>query len=308
MLKKITSCKSNYIIVSALLIVVSFFVGMRTGAVKSKIKNFRLDLHAANLELNNKNAEIDNLKLRQKESIEFSKDSLRNYFVPDDYGIRLYQLMKDVHELFEKHGIKYSANSGTLLGAVRHGGIIPWDDDLDIVIFPEDVDKFFSLKTEFEKLGYNFGDSSKETIDKYKDYTSWVQIGYNDDLKDPIVDVFLLKKIPTFYGHNIYMNGSWATVMSDTRDVFFENDLLPLKKYKFGPIEIWGPNSPYYNLGSMYENWDRIAWTSNYGNHLNPYLERLGKEKYKPLGKKIILNGDLYLPLYISKPLENRVK
>lgn len=61
----------------------------------------------------------------------------------------LLSLMKEMHTYLGEKNIRYYLLGGSALGAVRHGGFIPWDDDIDIGMFRDDYEKFLSVCGDF---------------------------------------------------------------------------------------------------------------------------------------------------------------
>ena len=85
--------------------------------------------------------------------IELSQEQLRK--------LQLVQLemLIEVDRICKKCGIKYNIIAGTLLGAVRHGGYIPWDDDADVALLRPEYEKFRkACKTELDKTRFYFQD------------------------------------------------------------------------------------------------------------------------------------------------------
>ena len=115
----------------------------------------------------------------------------------------LLMMLKDIMELCDENGIEYYAYAGTAIGAVRHEGFIPWDDDMDIFMTRENYEKF-------EKVIKERNDKYKfVTIENTEDYFLlfskvmlkgtrfrewWAnQVDFNPGIA---VDIFTLEKLP----------------------------------------------------------------------------------------------------------------
>lgn len=65
------------------------------------------------------------------------------------------ELLKEFDRICRKYNLKYNINFGTLIGALRHNGFVPWDDDIDVTMYYEDCDKLYKImEKELDKEKY----------------------------------------------------------------------------------------------------------------------------------------------------------
>lgn len=116
------------------------------------------------------------------------------------------KILKYYHAFAEEHNLQYSLCAGTLLGAIRHQGFIPWDDDIDVMMRRSEFEKFENLflSSNFEEdnLAYQSTKNNKTYFASYSKIRSkTMNIRENlpktqTDNYGPWIDVFPYDNVP----------------------------------------------------------------------------------------------------------------
>lgn len=183
------------------------------------------------------------------------------------------EMLHDIKMLCEKYGLRYYLDYGNLLGAVRHGGFIPWDDDIDITMPYADYVKFLEISR--EEFGDKYFLQTSDTDTNY--YRSYARIRKNNTT---FMDAYNLK-------WDIH-HGVWI-------DIFPLVEINPGIEYKIKRLIMQVSNY------ILMDNYFQI--------HIDEFEEKLGKLGAKlvrlfhkiPRGARVKLKNWLQRPIYTAK-------
>ena len=148
--------------------------------------------------------------MEQKElGQDFFQDEYRcGYYVTKEMKLvwsKELELLKEFDRACTKHGLTYFLDGGTLLGAVRHGGFIPWDDDVDVIMPRKDYDKLWEIARDEFSEPYFFQTSLSEkgffrthAQLRRSDTTGFIELDRNKSINKGIfLDIFVLDGVPS---------------------------------------------------------------------------------------------------------------
>ena len=220
----------------------------------------------------------------------FVESNLQDIRTGDRVLMIIRKMLKDVHSLFSAHGLRYWIDGGTLLGAVRHKGMIPWDDDADICIDAVNEQLLLDLEGPLFEMGYGLGKFwagykiypiNGFKVQYYNRNWKWnnpeADMDNDDpDYKFPFIDVFLCKPECDKY---VYADPKVKNMYQ--KFYHHRSDLMPLKKYEFDGFVLSGPANAIPYLDRAYGKDWRVVGYRCY-DHLNQRFLPVKKFKLEP--------------------------
>ncbi|CAG5134667.1 unnamed protein product [Candidula unifasciata] len=173
-----------------------------------------------------------------------NRDLISYYFKPrlePKTVILIIKILKAFDSVMNKRGLEYLLYSGTLLGSYRHHGIIPWDDDIDVVV-PLKVSAVLHHALKDLEPEYSY---IARSIPCWKLFSAYGHSFADYKWKWPFVDIFFYDKNDTHI---------W-TMHSKVTDRFIMplNIVLPVRRRPFMGLLLPGPHNPSAVLARRYD-------------------------------------------------------
>ena len=240
----------------------------------------------------------------------------------------LLKILEDTTKIFDDNGINYVLNGGTALGARRHNGFIPWDDDIDICVMEKDIKKILDLEKKFKEKGLFIQNYKTEPNTPY--YFTKIRLKNTifeeriirdlDINKGIFLDVFPLRSVPNSkfrYLFNYYFFRIFNLLFTSNKTTYSSSKLKIIYKLIFKCISFLFSSGCLYSLLKNRFNSDDKDFLGYYGfkNLVFKRKDFFNRVKVSFEGKDFyqLNNVDEYLIHYYGSsylelpPLEKRV-
>ncbi len=208
---------------------------------------------------------------------------MKNDVLHQKYVNQVYEILAFIDYVFTKYNMKYVLEFGTELGAIRHKGFIPWDDDIDIVLFENEekvaqaFEKEIKANNQENRFVFIRGRDNKHLLTKYP------IIRIKDGIVTDMFNKYIKCKFNNKEKYYLSSDGTCDKIIYKNFS-FSYNEIFPLKKCVFGPLKLPCKNNVKEAFNFYYgDDWERILYTSNH---------TLNKKR----NKKIVLTKELLKP------------
>jgi hypothetical protein len=192
---------------------------------------------------------------------------------------KLYDIVEVTAGLFDENAIRYTIEGGTLLGAVRNGGLIKHDNDADFDVLQDDLDKIKDLSNNFAEYGLDIIDVPGWGLQiTHTDSPSLGPGLWTDGIRQwtsnwPFLDLIAIQLDETTGKYTLAQDVAYhdypeySLTKSD-----WEN---PFERVQFGHLKLWaigGYENRRAYLDRHYKNWDKVI-EMNMDHRTNQYFE-----------------------------------
>ncbi len=223
----------------------------------------------------------------------------------DEIKKRVFMILCDFADFCDQNGLRYYLSGGTLLGAIRHKGFIPWDDDVDLLMPRPDFDRLHfilkdkEIKSYYKLIGYNAG-VGYYPFAKLVDLRTEIVNQYSTVDKNLWIDIFPMDGLPNDEKEANYMLNYAAplkinytrtyAVIGEGKSFFRKIAKVPVKLY----LRLFGIKKTTRNIDALARKYSfenskyvaGIAWSVG-------TKEKMVKSEYEPI-EDVEFNGRMF--------------